>query len=89
MKTLIRCKNCAILGQTRTLAEILPDGNIAVKRFVDRYNAADQTIIMGSDFTVYCGSCGKPMYQKKQAMQIAVMQGTTMTTDGTLGTSFV
>lgn len=57
MKNFIRCRNCAIFGQTRTLGEILPDGNIAIKR-VDAFNARiDYTILLGTHYLLQCGNC--------------------------------
>lgn len=85
------CRNCSIMGQVRIIGELLPEGNIAIRRKIKSYGRENKsaTVIKGDNFTVYCGDCGQPMYQKKQTMYYQIFNGSISGTIDLHGTSFV
>lgn len=69
MKQLIKCPTCEEKGIKQTLAEVLEDGSISIKRrsktvdYSKRY-FPDQTIITGERMAIICGNCGEVAYKK-------------------------
>ena len=65
MKQIIRCPNCEEKGIKQNLAQILPNGLVAIlRRGRDKY--AEYTIIGGSKIYIICGVCGSIVYIQKK-----------------------
>jgi len=60
-KLLISCPACQERGVKMNLAQVLPDGRIAVRRFDEN----STTVIGGKDMFIQCGHCGSTAFRRE------------------------
>ena len=80
-KQLIRCPKCEYEdGQIQTLAEILPNGLILIRRARKIYTREQETtLLLGNNFELLCGRCQTIVFRK-----IPILIQQTQITFGTL-----
>jgi len=66
MRNTIKCPRCLLDGREKTIAEILPDGTIAIQRQRSKYSYEEATLIQGNDFKLACGYCRTIVFIKKE-----------------------
>jgi hypothetical protein len=64
-KNLIICPACEAQGFINVLAELLPNGKIAIERFHCPDNTK-RTIVSGTSFAINCGRCGETVFFRKE-----------------------
>lgn len=69
IRQIIRCPHCEESGEKENLAELLDSGAVSVQRI--RKGISDpnkkfksHTLILGANFSIVCGGCGKPAYRR-------------------------
>ena len=62
IKLLISCPICAERGFKMNLAQVLPDGRIAVRRFDEN----STTVIGGENMYIQCGLCGSVCFRREE-----------------------
>lgn len=65
MKQLIICPNCEAKGIKQNMAEVTPQGYVAIQRQHRREYGRDYTIVGGSNFYLICGLCGQTVFIKE------------------------
>ena len=66
-KALIRCPRCEYAdGQIQTLAEILPNGIISIRRSRKTFKGEQETtLILGNNFELLCGRCQTLVFHRQ------------------------
>lgn len=60
-KLLIKCPSCENRGLKMNLAQVLPDGRIAVRRFDEN----SVTVVGGDNLYIQCGMCGDTVFRRE------------------------
>jgi len=90
IKLLIKCGACESRGLKMNLAQVLPDGRIAVRRFDEN----STTVIGGDNMYIQCGLCGQISFRREVNYGTIQMVSERITgilgvgVDGTVGTLF-
>ena len=85
-KMLIRCGNCEYDdGQIQTLAEMLPNGLISIRRSERIYTGKHETtLVSGNNFELLCGRCHTPVFRKQQTINFGIIQESFNATIGSI-----
>ena len=87
-KAIIQCPRCEFEdGMFQSLAEILPNGIISIRRSKRTYTGEHETtLVMGSNFELLCGRCRMPVFRKQQTINFGTLliQESFNTTIGTI-----
>ncbi len=66
MKQMIYCPKCKLDGRDKVIAELLPDGTVAIARQRSKWSYEESTLIQGQDFLLICGYCRTVVFIKKE-----------------------
>ena len=66
MRQYITCPKCLLDGRKKTIAELLPTGQLAIARQRSKWSYEESTIVEGNDLSLLCGYCRTKVFMRKE-----------------------